>query len=508
MDHSHDSFKKNREDSRLCEQHDVLKQEFSHGTKFPSFDFSEAIEKLNRWFKIDFQPVVTDITTYRLDVGNLLRQIETRHQNYMGDEFRAYQFSEDLDTHRVVAVVYPMVMCIENISNSDACKLIEALIITEWLSRHNDHDAWNDIISSLPGWFRAPIDFEVEGIRMRMLAMPTSFPATVFDKDLFEDMAMTRRDVTIQHIFLLAAFQGAGEYTSYCPSSGLRILNKYALLIYVDACRDEHVKLSFHGDGSKVAQSMADGNCLCSYGRRKYHNLVRMRVYKREKDAALSIYTKAYRPYQEMNNVSQWTSEAVYIRSPLLLIVVWFALILSFVWPIMLEFACGGLLSARNIDTVGCIFASLAVAAALPQVLSSLFQLGGDWKHLLVGRYIPRDTKPFAACCKLCMLQRFVDSSSPTSMISGENACFILGAVGHTKLHCEYTVGDLLCLGMNILECTTGNRRTFATIDDPQACYVVEAGYNWGSLHVTSRKSIERGRFITFPDRDLPVRGH
>lgn len=504
MYHDDRNLKQTKEDNHLCEQHNTLQQEFRHGTKFPSFDFSRAIEKLNWWFQIDFQPVVTDIATYRLDVGNLLRQIETGHQNYMGEEFRAYQLSEDLDTHRVVAVVYPMVMCQKNISNSDACKLIEALIITEWLSRHNDHDAWNDVISTLPEWFRAPIDFEVEGIRLSQLRMPTSDPATVFDKDLFEDMAMTRRDVTIQHIFLLAAFQGSGEYTTYCPSSGLRILNQYAFHVFVDACRDNHVNLSFYGDESKVARSMADGNCLCTYGRRKYHNLVRMRAYKRQHAATLSIYTKAYRPYQEMNNVSKWTPEAIYIRSPLLLVVVWFALILSFVWPIMLEFACGGLLSARNIDTVGSIFASLAVAAALPQVLSSMFQLGGDWKDLLVGRYIPRDTKPFAACCKLCMLQKFIDSSNPTSMISGENACFIVGATGHTKLHCEYTVNDLFCLGMSILECTTGNRRSFSTIDDPQMCYVVEAGYNWGSLHVTTRKSIERGRFITFPDRELP----
>jgi hypothetical protein len=141
-------------------------------------------------------------------------------------------------------------------------------------------------------------------------------------------------------------------------------------------------------------------------------------------------------------------------------------------------------------------------------VLSSVFQLEGGWKDLLIGRYIPKDTKPFESCCKLCMLQKFIDDSNPVSVISGKNACFILGAAGHTKLHCEYTVGDLLCLGMNILECTTGNRRTFTTIDDSQACYAVETGYNWGCLQVTTRKSAQRGRFITFQNRNLPVRRH
>lgn len=106
---------------------------------------------------------------------------------------------------------------------------------------------------------------------------------------------------------------------------------------------------------------------------------------------------------------------------PLPLAIIAILVIVSFLWPLLLEFYCDKLLSSSNIDTVSAIFSSVTLIALAPLFFKASMSVDLPWQMVSSGRMtvLRLDNREYCQACTVFLLK---SSSIMDTAIGGKNA--------------------------------------------------------------------------------------
>lgn len=377
-----------------------------------------------------------------------------------------------------------------------AATMLGIMLVLHYQRVHSIND---NPFKSQPGWLITMLKFEVDEVDT----------AVDLEIVLFDDLSDGNKFCSLSHILLSAMFLATPRSATYVPKSGLALLNAKATLTYVEPCADNHHCSGKTKSGVKM--------CMCSlHGLEQYSHVTHL-CRKVTGEAGIRCFRQlehqSIQSEEGMLPYKRWVGfydDRLLVRSTLLRIIVYVQFVLAVAWPLCLEFISSPALSNRNIDTVGAIFASLALAAGAPQLYAAMFGLDGTWKELIRGQYRATKLSVLKPRCKLCLLQDLFLYTRYEQILSPRGASFLLSASGNTEVDIDYTVRDLTDLGYVFSRTATGKRSTMMTALDlsirrPVVRRPMVTEPQKMELHVDKRHAFITGRLVDILHPTDPV---
>ncbi|CAO3670045.1 unnamed protein product, partial [Umbelopsis ramanniana] len=384
----------------------------------------------------------------------------------------------------------------DDLVKKHAATMLGIMLVLHYQRVHSIND---NSFKSQPGWLITMLKFEVDEVDT----------AADLELVLFDDLSEQSKICSLSHILLFAMFLATPRSATYVPKSGLALLNAKAALTYVEPCANDYHCSGITKSGSNM--------CICSLRAHKQYSLVTHLCRKVTGEAGIRCFRQLKHQEMEtekdMHAYNRWVGfydDRLLVRSTLLRIIVYVQFVLAVAWPLCLEFIWSQALSSRNIDTVGAIFASLAIAAGAPQLYAAMFDLDGTWKELIRGQYRATKLSVLKPRCKLCLLQDLFLYTRYEQILSPRGASFLLSAGGNTEVDIDYSVRDLTDLGYVFSRTATGKRSTMMTALDlsirrPVVRIPMVGEPQRMVLHVDKRHAFITGRLVDILHPTDPV---
>lgn len=190
--------------------------------------------------------------------------------------------------------------------------------------------------------------------------------------------------------------------------------------------------------------------CLLDFGRWSSVQQFSIEWETSSKDLSLWFGIRATLNYEDLCHTPEVTAGILTAVSPLPLAIIAILIIISFLWPLLLEFYCDSLLSSRNIDTVSAIFSSLTLIALAPLFFKTSMSVDLPWQMVLSGRMpvLQLDNKKYCQACTVFLLK---SSSVMDTAVGGKNASWYKAQPGYLKLHRPFKSYELARLGYSVV---------------------------------------------------------